>query len=189
MSDLVFKAVEMNTIQYDSESLDIPDLATSGSDGSQTPAGTGELLPPITETTVPERPIARALNTIVRTNSRGLANANTTMLVQGVYEQNEKELQDTKTELHRAYEQLRVCNSALSSSSADLRVAEERIGSLRRIQWISGFLYVVPPVLVGIAVSSPEDGITIVDTVLLIISAIMIFMGLLAPNLFGGEKN
>ena len=190
MSDFVRKAVVMNAIQDDSKSLVAPDLATSGTDGSQTPeATTGELLPSITKTTVPERPFGKALYNIASESSRGLANTSATMLTVGAYQQLENDLLEMKTELHKTREELGVCNGALSTKFADLRVAEERISSLRRIQWVSGLLYFVSTVLVGVAVSSPDDGTTTVEWVLLILSAIMILVGLLAPNLFGREKS
>ena len=111
------------------------------------------------------------------------------MLTVGAYQQLENDLLEMKTELHKTREELGVCNGALSTKFADLRVAEERISSLRRIQWVSGLLYFVSTVLVGVAVSSPDDGTTTVEWVLLILSAIMILVGLLAPNLFGREKS
>jgi hypothetical protein len=166
-----------------------PEIDVSGSDGKQSEAVQGEVLPPVTESKIPDGPFTGAVAGIISDSTRGLTGNQPSQLLMGRLREFEAENYRLRNEREALRKDRDAKKDEIAELGAEAAAKSERIRSLKSIQIISSVCFVVASLIVTVTLFPEEDSLAIRDYLFLALSVLLYLVATLSPLLSGKERS
>lgn len=140
---------------------------------------------PVTEHSFPQRPFAQKLTDLADEENSSFGGRIGKQLTAAAFNQLENDLKDARALNLQHGTEIKTLTRDNSNLQIENAVIKSENRTLKRINWVNGFLYILGSLLIGFGWSEGEEPNA---TILFVLGALCIAGGLLSPALFSSKE-